>query len=364
MRMNKKAPISSKRKEAWIGETIKLGIDVHKSSYVVTLKVDCSSPGRPRRFSPEAFICWVAGLLPRCGSLHSCYEAGPLGYGLHRELLAMGVSNHVIRPVNWDESGKGVKTDGRDATAMVLCLDGWLRGNARSFTPVKVPTPRQERLRSVVRQRETLVKERARLASAARGTALYYGFGLKGRWWGASKWRALLEELPEHLAGLLEPYRLLVLSITEQIKLAEIRLEEMERPELPRGMGAVSFQTLEREVGDWSRFNNAKAVGSYAGLCPGESSSGARKTRGSITKHGNPRVRKCLVELVWLLMKWNSRYVGIERWRSRLEQAGRAKSSKKKIVVAIARRLAVDWWRVRTGRISAEELGLEIKRAS
>lgn len=356
--------MSPKVKQAWIGESIKLGIDVHKNSYVVVMKVDCSAPERPKRFSPEKFLAWTSDLRDRCGQLHSCYEAGPLGYGLHRKLVEMGVSNHVIRPINWDESGKGVKTDGRDATAMALCLDGWLRGNARSFSEVKVPTLEQERKRSQTRQREALVRERSRLCSMAKGCALYYGFSIKGRWWGERKWAGLEESLPDHLLELLETYRNLVAAVEEQIGRSQRRLEEMDAPPLPKGMGAVLFQTMEREVGDWSRFASGKAVGSYAGLCPGEHSSGGSRRQGSISKHGNPRLRRCLVELVWLLMKWNPGYAGIDRWRERLEQAERSRSSKKRIVVAIARRLAVDWWRIRTGRADPADLGLEMKEAA
>ena len=364
MKNKEKTLTSSRNNEAWLGDAIKLGIDAHKSSYVVVMKIDCSAPQRPRRFSPEKFLGWVAGLVARCGAVHSCYEAGPLGYGLHRRLLGMGISNHVIRPVNWDESGRGVKTDGRDATAMALCLDGWLRGNARSFTEVKVPTEQQERRRSLTRQREALVRERSRLSSMAKGNALYYGHSLKGRWWGPRKWAELGERLPEHLVELLEPYRQLAAAVEKRIAESERRLARMEAPDLPKGMGTVLFQTMEREVADWSRFGSGKAVGSYAGLCPSEHSSGGKRTRGSISKHGNPRLRRCLVELVWLLMKWNSGYVGIERWRERLDQAERSKSSKKRIVVAIARRLAVDWWRIRTGRADPAELGLEMKEAA
>ncbi|MCH6256945.1 hypothetical protein MLD52_10330 [Puniceicoccaceae bacterium K14] len=59
-------------------------------------------------------------------------------------------------------------------------------------------------------------------------------------------------------------------------------------------------------------------------------------------------------------MNWNPRYVGFEKWRDKLLDAKLTKASKK-IVVAIARQLAVDWWKVRTGRVCPENLGLEMK---
>ncbi|MCC5022912.1 MAG: transposase [Candidatus Synoicihabitans palmerolidicus] len=163
-----------------MGEVIKLGIDVHIEKYVVVMKIDGSAPERAKRFTPEQFIVWVHELAGRCDQLYSCYEAGPFGFNLHRRLQEMGVTNHVIRPINWDEHGKNVKTDARDATQMVLCLDGYLRGNHRSFSTVRVPSETEERRRSIPRQRQSLIKERKRLAAKARGHVMYYGGRLQG----------------------------------------------------------------------------------------------------------------------------------------------------------------------------------------
>ena len=74
-------------------------------------------------------------------------------------------------------------------------------------------------------------------------------------------------------------------------------------------------------------------------------------------------MRRLFVEWVWLLMQWNPGYKGFDKWREKLLDAESNKASKKKIVVAIARQLAVDWWRVRTGIIKPEDLGLEMKAA-
>lgn len=183
--MKKNTPISSKNKTNFLGEVIKLGLDVHMEKYVVAMKVDGSAPNRPKSFTPERFLGWVTGLKERCGQVFTCYEAGPFGYTLHRKLESLGIVNYVIRPVNWDEHGQKVKTDGRDATQMALCLDGYLRGNARSFSVVRVPTEQEERERSVTRQRKSLQRERQRIAAKARGHVVYYGGRLKGQWWKA-----------------------------------------------------------------------------------------------------------------------------------------------------------------------------------
>lgn len=360
----KTTPISKDSETTRLGESIKLGVDVHIEKYVVVMKIDGSSPCRPRSFTPEDFLDWAKQLRKKCDTLHCCYEAGPFGYSLHRKLEAADVVNCVIRPINWDTHGKNVKTDGRDATQMVLCLDGYLRGNDRSFSVVRVPSEEEERLRSVTRQRQSLCKERRRLAMKARSHVMYYGGRLKGEWWKPRRWKALRESLEDHLAALIEPLRTLIVAVEEQVSAAEARMAAMASAPLPRGMGTVVFQQMEREVGDWKRFDNRRQIGSYTGLCPSEDTSASRRFQGSINKHGNPRLRHMLVECAWLLMQWNPGYAGIEKWRARLLDAKLTKASKKKIVVAIARQFAVDWWKVRTGRITAEELGLEMKAAA
>ena len=359
--MNTHTPTSSKKETSFLGEVIKLGVDVHIEKYVVVMKIDGSAPMRPKRLKAEEFAGWVEELKGRCAKIYSCYEAGPFGFGLHRQLEAMEVTNYVIRPINWDTHGKGVKTDGRDATQMVLCLDGYLRGNDRSFSVVRVPGEAEEQLRSVTRQRQSLCRERGRLAAKARSHVMYYGGRLKGEWWKPRRWKNLQEQLAEHLLGLLAPLQTLIVAIDEQISAVQKRMEHMSAPAMPHGMGTVIFQQMEREVCDWNRFENRKQVGSYTGLCPREDTSAQRRFQGSINKHGNPRLRHMLIECVWLLMQWNRDYRGLLKWRDKLLEAKLTKASKKKIVVAIARQFAVDWWMVRTGRITPEEIGLSMK---
>lgn len=356
-----KSTPTSKINLSELGEVIKLGIDMHEHRYVVVVKADSSLPQKPRRFSPEAFFCWVEELKERCTHLYSCYEAGTFGYGAHRRLEALGATNYVVCPINWDERHKQVKTDGRDATQLALALDGYLRGNGRSFSVVRVPEPEEEQARSVTRLHGTLIKERSRHAIRGRSYARYYGTPLKGIWWSARKWEGLKKQLPRHLVKLLAPLRAIIEVIEGQIQEVEARMEELETTPLPKGMGQVLFQRTEREVGDWSRFDTRRQVAGYTGLCPSEHSSDRRRRQGSITKHGNPRLRHMLIECTWLLMRWNRGYRGIEKWREALLDATLTRSGKKKIVVAIARQFAVDWWRVRTGRIKPEDIGLNMK---
>jgi transposase len=94
---------------------------------------------------------------------------------LHRKLSALGVSNRVVRPRDWDEYGKKVKTDKRDAKELVLHLDRYIAGNSDAFCVVRVPSEAQEQARSRSRQRESLQKQKQRLAAQGRSAALYYG---------------------------------------------------------------------------------------------------------------------------------------------------------------------------------------------
>lgn len=102
---------TSKKQDKATAEVIKIGIDIHKSKYVVVCQLDGETPKAPQSFVPEAFFAWVAERIKHVGEAYSCYEAGCFGYVAHRRLEALGVTNFVVRPRNWDEYGSKVKTD-------------------------------------------------------------------------------------------------------------------------------------------------------------------------------------------------------------------------------------------------------------
>jgi hypothetical protein len=80
---------------------LKVAIDVHPSRYVCAIQEDGSHPKPPQRFKPTEFLKWVEKKLSQGWRVVSCYEAGPFGYVLHRQLIAMGAINYVVRPRNW-----------------------------------------------------------------------------------------------------------------------------------------------------------------------------------------------------------------------------------------------------------------------
>jgi transposase len=344
-------------------KTIKLGVDVHLGIYVVVRIIDGGTPQPAQRFTPADFLVWCAKQLTLAEQVFTCYEAGPFGYILHRRLKEMGITNYVIRPRDWDEYGKKVKTDKRDALAMALCLDRYVSGNREAFCVVRVPTEAEEQKRSVSRQRESLQQEKQRLAAQGRSHALYYGGHLQGEWWREAAWKKTSQKLPAIVVNLLEPLRRLLAVVEAELKVRTQELEAAAPEALPVGLGGLTSQILEREVADWNRFQNRRQVASYTGLCPREDTSSDRRFQGSINKHGNRRLRPVLVEGAWRLTVFQPEYRPVKKWRAVLLDKKSSSGRRKKIIIAIARIFAVDWWRIRTGRCTAEALGLKLQPA-
>lgn len=343
-------------------KTMKLGIDVHLERYVVVRIMDGGTAQPPQRFEPAEFLLWVAKQQTLAEKVFTCYEAGPFGYSLHRKLQKMGVTNYVVRPRDWDEYGKKVKTDKRDAQQLALALDRYAGGNRDAFCVVRVPSPEEEQKRSISRQRESLQREKQRLAAQGRSHALYYGEHLQGEWWRQSIWKSTQTQLPAIVVELLEPLRRLIAAVEVELKARTKVLEAAAAPEqLPVGLGKLTSQILEREIVNWKRFSNRRQVASYTGLCPREDSSSERRFQGSINKHGNGRVRPVLIECMWRLSLFQPEYRLVKKWRSLLYDPKVSRARRKKIIVAMARGFSVDWWRVRTGRCRAEELGLKLQ---
>ena len=95
---------------------IKLGIDLHQEHYVVVVQEGGGNPKPAQRFKKEAFLRWVAQLKQKSGAeIHAVYEACGFGFGLQRQLTALGITCHVVCPQKLDERNKRVKTDGFDA---------------------------------------------------------------------------------------------------------------------------------------------------------------------------------------------------------------------------------------------------------
>ena len=367
--------------------TIKLGVDVHAMRYVVVAQEDHAMPGPARGFAPEAFVPWVEGLLGRGHRVFAVYEACGFGFGLQRRLERAGATCHVIAPHRLDERGERVKTDGRDAAALCQRLSRYVDGNHRELAVIRVPSEEEERLRTEPRQREALVRARTKLQAQGRALLINHSQPAPARWWRAAGWRAMEKILPGWLRERLEVMRPVLSVLDAQIAALTCELERTAPAGLPTGQGRLTSVVLSREICDWGRFNNRRQVSSYTGLCPGEYSSGGKRVPGSVTKHGNPRVRAALVELAWRMVRLPLRrlrrvrsasygetlsrhafqpgYPPVQKRLSVLARGAKATgAARKKAIVAVARQLAVDLWRVNTGRCTAGQLGLQCQAPS
>ena len=339
--------------------TIKLGVDIHTKLYVVAAQHDHAALKPPRRCAPAEFLPWVESLLRAGHTVHVVYEACGFGFGLYRQLVALGADAYVIAPRKLDEERKGVKTDALDATTLCQRLSRYLEGNTRELAVLRVPSEEEERARQRARQREQLVRHRKRLEAQGRGLLVSYGMPAPAHWWKEQTFGRLKKVLPAWIVPDLERYRPALLALHAQIVALTAELEAAAPAELPQGFGKLTHEVTTREVCDWSRFQNRRQVSSYTGLCPGEYSSGGKRVPGSVTKHGNPRLRAALVELAWRLVRFQPQYPPVKKRLALLAKGAKATgAARKKAIVAVARQLAVDLWRLHTGRCTAAQLGL------
>ena len=338
-------------------QTLKLGLDVHADTIVVVRLLDHSAPQPAQKFTPAKFLDWIQTQLPLAEQVHSCYEAGPFGYGLHRRLVALGVHNLVVQPVCLDEQHKGVNHDKSDAKQLALRLDRYVAGNSHALATVRVPTPAEEQKRIESRQREQLKREVQRVAAQGRSLLLTQGQREKKGWWTERRWAKLQRQLPVWLVTRLECFRRVLTTLTAELDLATAALEQAAPALRPKGLGGLSYEVVEREIGDWKRFTNRRQVGSYTGLCGGVSASGQSTHLLPITKHGNVRLRTALVELAWRLVVWQRDCALVRKWWHVFGNPRATKAAKKKAIVALARQMAVDLWRWRTGKVKAEAFG-------
>jgi transposase len=294
--------------------TIKLGVDVHSRTLVVVAQYDHAVPKAPQRFEPAAFVPWVERLVKSGHLVHVVYEACGFGFGLYRQLIALGACSYVIAPRKLDEQRTGVKTDPRDAQTLCQRLSRYVDGNTRELAVIRVPSEQEERDRHVHRQREQLVRHRQKLEAAGRSALVNHGLPAPAHWWKPQTWRYRLQKhLPSWIVPLLEVYRPVLIELDRQIARLTAQLEAAAPAQIPRGLGKLTTVTLSREVCNWSRFHNRREVASYTGLCPGEHSSGRKRIQGSVTKRGNPRIRACLVELAWRMVRFQPNYPPVRK---------------------------------------------------
>ncbi|MEO6738768.1 MAG: IS110 family transposase [Chthoniobacteraceae bacterium] len=340
---------------------LKLGVDVHSGNYVVVAQWDHATPRAARRFLPQEFVPWVEGLRRAGHAVHAVDEACGFGDGLQRALEKAGAPCVVIHPQRLDEAQSGVKTDPRDALTLCLRLGRYLDGNKHALAVIRIPSEAEEQRRHAHRMRESLVHQRTRLAAQGRGLLVHHSFPAPAHWWRGRGWKAVCALIPAWLSARLEIFRPVLAALETQIAALSAELEAAAPAEIPAGIGKLTTVIATREVCDWQRFENRRQIASYTGLCPGEYSSGKKRIQGSVTKHGNGRLRARLVELAWRMVRFQPGYPPVKARLHLLGPGHRATgAARKKAITAVARHLAIALWRLHTGRATAAELGLRM----
>jgi transposase len=249
----------------------------------------------------------IRKLAAKYAKLTFCYEAGPTGYGLYRLITSLGHECSVVAPsLIPRKAGDHVKTNRRDAQSLARNL------RAGELTAVWVPDERHEAMRDLSRARESAVDDlkskRQQILSLLLRLGLHYPgqktWGKSHRNWLASQTigqreqRIVIEELlgaerqAQDRVGRLEQ------AIREAVpdwSLAEVVTALMS----VRGIDLVAAVTILAELGDLSRFTSPRELMAYLGLVPSERSTGDNVKRGGITKAGNRRARRILVEASW-----------------------------------------------------------------
>ena len=331
---------------------LKLGLDVHLEFLMAVAQKDHANPHAPRRFTNDQLIEQVKKWIAEGFQIVCVAESCGFGFVLHRRLVEAGAQSFLITPVALNGARK---TDKLDARALCLRLSRWLDGNRDELAPIRIPSQAEQRRRETTRRRQFLAREIRALANRGHGqVAEYCHEPLPHRWWGPRLWQKLAALAPWVLS-LLADLRTLILALEQQVRAleAEIKARVQDQPR-PKALGELTLVTLDGEVCDWHRFSNRKQIGSYTGCCPGEHSSGGKRRVGAIDRMGNGRVRALLVEAVWRFLRWQPEWKAAQRLKLKLADGT---SMRKKAVIALARLLAIDLWRWRTGRATMAELG-------
>ena len=370
-----------------------IGMDVHKD----TITYAVAYPGREaptyrgeithtqkavnkliRRLSEE-----FSGAL-----LLFCYEAGPTGYHLHRQILATGHDCQVVAPSKIPmKPGERIKTDRRDAVKLAQHL------RSGDLTAVWVPDLEQEAMRDLTRARADMKAQELKARQQVNAFVLRHGHrwpSNKTRWTRIHyNWLESLEFPHPWQHVVLQEYINAVKAATRRVAdLMDQILQALPSWSLApvvdslvalRGIDKLSAITLLAELGDISRFDNPRQLMAYLGVVPSEHSTGKCRRQGSITLTGNGYARRMLVESAWsyrfqarLTMHLKRKAVNASEeardiaWRAQKRLCGRYRhliesgKNQKLVCVAVARELLGFIWdivRIEMARLPKKPIG-------
>ena len=252
--------------------------------------------------SPDAVKKLVAKLSRQYQRLHFCYEAGPTGYGLHRQLTDLGQVCDVIAPSMIPKrAGDRVKTNRRDAVTLVKLL------RAGELRAIWVPDSVHEAVRDLTRAREVAMMDLKKKRQQLLSFLLRHGRTSSGKNWTKMFERWLANQIFDHPAQ-----QIVFQDQIEAINAARVRLAGLEQQlheivstwtmaplvasyQALRGVSFLVAVTFAAEVGDVRRFANPQQLMAFLGLVPSERTTGDTVRRGSITKSGNHRAQRVLI---------------------------------------------------------------------
>jgi len=322
---------------SYAGESVYVGIDVHKHTYTVVARVKQTEvkrwtmPAEPAKLG-EQLRKFFAG-----ATLYTAYEAGFSGFGLHRELVRQGIANRVVHAAAVEIAAHNrVKTDKRDDRKLSEQLEaGRLRG-------IRVPSEAEEQRRLLSRTRSQLVRQRTRVQNQIRMKAHQFGLIQAGD--GRQMTHSLVAELlsanrSSAFQAVVKAQQAIWRALDDEIRQLEQALKaqaaddpsEATYQSVP-GVGFISARVLSNELGDLSQFANERQLFSYTGLTPGEYSSGETTRRGCITKQGNTHLRSILIEVAWRAIEQDPSLAAVFQ-RLKLRRGS------KRAIVAVARQL-------------------------
>jgi len=286
-----------------------VGLDVHKEKIMIAIaQADRTAPLYYGEIAntEEAIAKAIRKVIGQ-EDVAFCYEAGPCGYGLYRQITDMGCRCDVVAPsLIPKKSGNRVKTNRRDS----LSLAGLYR--AGELTSVWVPNKEQEAMRDLTRAREDMKAMERHSRQRLGGFLLRHGKVYPGR----SKWTQAHFRWFEGVRFETATQQIVLQEYIDMVKHAQGRVKAMEeemRKALDgwklkevveglmalRGIDLIAAMTIVAELGDISRFESPRQLMAHLGLVPSEHSSGEKRKQGGITRTGNGHVRRVLVEGSW-----------------------------------------------------------------
>lgn len=313
-----------------------------------------------------AFLCEIEKAkaklgLPADAPVIAGFEAGRDGFWISRMLKKLGIENYVMDPSSIEVSrqAKRRKTDRLDAKKLLsVLLRRERHGDRRSFAAVRVPSEEQEADLRLHRERERLVKERTGHQARIRSLLMLHGIQIQNPakvvleslldWDGKPLTKAWVNELRHEQQRLLMAHDRIKTIEQEQIAALDdpktpalIKVKKLYRL---RAVGIQSAWVLSLECFGWRIFQNRKQVGAFAGLTGTPYDSGETTREQGISKAGNWRVRRTMIELAWSWVRWQPNSA-LSRWFVDRFVRGNDRRSKRKGIVALARKLLVALWK-------------------